>query len=305
MQTVQFPSAAYVALKHTEVRRDYTGVQEYLADFVRSDPRNRFPEGDYIPIFDPPEVGIASAADPLFLELGKPGVVGPIHVTPEYWLPGARSVVSFFAPFSKEVKAAYKKGERVPPLEWVSGRLNGEVFINVMRRALLRLFEKLGGRVVVPNLELRYRAKNLLPMWSERHVGFIAGVGTFGLHCGLLTEKGAAGRMGSVVTDLSLTPRERAYAGVYDYCLWKTEGRCGACIKSCPVGAISAQGKNHAICITNGSEYIQPAYAAWGYHSCGHCQNNLPCSNGIPARHRAVSLPGQIPIPEPALSEPT
>jgi epoxyqueuosine reductase QueG len=88
--------------------------------------------------------------------------------------------------------------------------------------------------------------------------------------------------MGSVVTDVELKPTVRPYQGVYDYCLFKNENRCGACIKSCPVGALSAEGKNHQTCISNGALNIGPAFINWGYHSCGHCQNNLPCSNQIP-----------------------
>jgi ferredoxin len=197
-----------------------------------------------------------------------------------------------FTPSSSALnKNAYKKGERLPPLEWVSGRLNGEVFINVLRRAILWLVEKQGDRAVIPNLDLRYWAEDWLPIWSERHVGFIAGVGTFGLHAGLLTEKGAAGRMGSVVSNLPLPVRPRAYEGVYDYCLWKSEGRCRACIKRCPVGAINRERKDHILCTTNGANYIHPAYLAWGYHACGHCQNNLPCSNGIPGKRKRAAPP--------------
>jgi epoxyqueuosine reductase QueG len=283
--------ASYVTASYARMARDYRDWQDYLAEFVHTDPRNHLPEGDNIPIFDPPVVGIAAADDPLFDELSKPEVVDPRHVRPEFWLPEARTVISFFAPFSKEIKATYKRKERLPSLEWVSGRLNGEVFINVMRRAILRLLEKQGGQAVIPNLDLRYWAEDGLPIWSERHVGFIAGVGTFGLHAGLLTERGAAGRMGSVVTNLPLPVRPRDYQGVYDYCLWKSEGRCRACIKRCPVEAIDRERKDHAICITNGNKFIRPAYLAWGYHSCGHCQNNLPCSNGIPKKRKRAALP--------------
>jgi epoxyqueuosine reductase QueG len=276
------PKDGYAACRYDAPVRTVQDLREYLADVVRTDPRNRLPEGENFPIFDEPVLGIASAEDPIFAQLQEPGVVGPIHRPPGYWLPGARSVISFFAPFSKEVKASYKKGQRLPSLEWVSSRLNGEVFINVMRRALLRRLQKQGAAAVVPNLDPRYTTRDWLPMWSERHVAFIAGIGTFGLHAGLLTEKGAAGRIGSVVTDVGLEPSSRPYASPYDYCLWFTEKRCGLCIKSCPVQAISQEGKDHRICITNGNNYIRPAYKEWGYHSCGHCQNNLPCSNGIP-----------------------
>jgi epoxyqueuosine reductase QueG len=252
---------------------------------VRSDPRNRLPEGRGIPIFDLPVAAVAAASDPLFEQLRKEDVVGPIHASPEYWLAGARSVISYFLPFSKEIKQAYSINTRLPPLEWVSGRLNGEIFNHVLRRALVIMLRRQGGRVVAPGLDPRYKAVNWLPMWSERHVGFIAGLGSFGLHGGLLTEKGTAGRIGSVITDLVFPPSERAYTEVYAYCPWKQERRCGVCINRCPVGAISKEVKNHSICIANGAEFIRPAFKDWGYHGCGHCQCNLPCSDHLPGRN--------------------
>ncbi|MDR3177173.1 MAG: hypothetical protein LBU06_11660 [Desulfovibrio sp.] len=274
----------YAALAWREEVRDARGFQNYLNAFVRSDLRNRLPEGRGIPIFDPPLTAVAAVSDPLFAQLQKERVVGPIHVAPEYWLEGARSVISYFLPFSREIKKTYSLKSRLPPLEWVSGRLNGEIFNHVLRRALVILLRRQGGRAVAPGLDPRYKAENWLPMWSERHVGFIAGLGSFGLHGGLLTEKGTAGRIGSVVTDIVFPPTERAYAEVYAYCLWKRERRCGVCITRCPVGAISKEGKSHSLCITNGAEFIRPAFKDWGYHGCGHCQCNLPCSDGLPGR---------------------
>ncbi len=286
MSTRDEPSAGYVTLRFNRSGVDKETIAEFLNELVRTDPRNALPEGDNIRIWDEPVVGIAAAADPLFETLKHPDVVGPIHEFAQYWLPGARSVISFFLPFSKEVKKTYDRTSPLPSLEWVSGRLNGEVFVNVARRALVRYLEMQGGRAAAPNLDLRYKAVNLVPMWSERHVAYIAGVGSFGLHAGLLTEKGAAGRIGSVVTDLELVPTERPYADVFEYCPWLSDGSCGACIKRCPVGAISESGKDHRICMTNGDHNIRPAYAAWGYHSCGHCQVNLPCTDRIPAPSR-------------------
>jgi epoxyqueuosine reductase QueG len=287
-------SVGYVLPRFAGDGTDVGTLSAFLAELVATDPRNALPEGENVPIWEAPMVGIASAADSLFATLKQPGVVGPIHEDPDYWLSGARSVVSFFLPFSQAVKKSYDKRSRLPSLEWVSGRQNGEVFVNVARRAMQRYLQKQGGRAVVPNLDLRYRAVEFLPMWSERHVAFIAGIGTFGLHSGLLTEKGAAGRIGSVVTDLPLAATPRPYAGPYEYCPWVTDGTCGACIARCPVGAVHAEGKDNQICVTNGRDHIRPAYAAWGYHSCGHCQNNLPCSDGLPpgARRQATQSPG-------------
>jgi epoxyqueuosine reductase QueG len=286
MSRADDPRAGYITRRFGGSGTDVGTLTRFLAELVATDPRNVLPEEDNVPIWEAPVVGIAAASDALFATLKQPGVVGPIHEDAEYWLHGAKSVVSFFLPFSRAVKKSYSKRSRLPSLEWVSGRQNGEVFVNVARRALGQYLQSQGGRTVVPNLDLRYQAIDLIPMWSERHVAFIAGIGTFGIHAGLLTEKGAAGRIGSVVTDLVLEPTPRPYTGVYDYCPMVTDGTCGACIQTCPVGAVGKTGKDHAICLTNGQDHIRPAYEGWGYHSCGHCQNNLPCSNGIPARRR-------------------
>ena len=70
--------------------------------------------------------------------------------------------------------------------------------------------------------------------WSERHVAFVCGLGTFGLSKGLITEKGICGRFGSVVTTAELPRTERPYTGIYEYCI-----QCRACARNCPVGAIS------------------------------------------------------------------
>lgn len=77
--------------------------------------------------------------------------------------------------------------------------------------------------------------------WSERHVAFVCGLGTFGLSKGLITEKGIAGRLGSLIVSEKFAPRTREYTDIYEYCT-----RCGACIRRCPAGAISLEnGKEH------------------------------------------------------------
>jgi epoxyqueuosine reductase QueG len=289
------PDNGYLLGQYPKKVENPADLADYLAYFTRHDPRNHLPEGVNAPIFDEPVLGVASADDPLFSELSRPEVVGPIHVTPKHWLSEARSVISFFAPFSKEIRESYRNNPgHLPTLEWVSGRLNGEIFLNVLRRALYRLLTGQGAKAHIPNLDPSYRAENLKAMWSERHVAFVSGVGTFALHCGIITRKGTAGRIGSVVTDAYFEPTARPYGReVYGYCLYKNGLKCQACVKKCPAGAIAPEGKDHLACSEHGHKHIRPAYREWGYHACGHCQNNLPCSPGIPAAlERKYGLPG-------------
>ena len=114
--------------------------------------------------------------------------------------------------------------------------------------------------------------------WSERHVAFVCGLGTFGLSKGIITSKGVAGRFGSIITELYLSPQKREYENIYEYC-----SMCGACIKKCPVNAISIEnGKDHIICskfLDKTAEKYKPRYG------CGKCQIGVPCESRIPKKY--------------------
>jgi hypothetical protein len=258
-------------------------VVSYLNNMVTSDFRNALPEGGNQPIWDLPLVGVAAADDPLFERFQDSEVIGPQHRLPLEWLPGARSIVSVFLPFSEHIFRSYKKESRYSTIEFSSGKWNGSKFLNVVRRGLVRFFEQLGGQANAPNIDPRYGADGWLPSWSERHVAFAAGVGTFGLQQGLITERGVYGRLCSVITTLRLTPTIRPYTEVYGYCLYAFDGSCRACVERCPTGAVRETGKVVALCSKNGnSEHFK----AWGYGSCGHCSTFIPCSREIPAKIR-------------------
>jgi epoxyqueuosine reductase QueG len=260
-------------------------IDAFLAGRVHADPRNAIPEGAHAAIWDAPLVGIAAAHDALWERLKSPGVIGPIHRSPGEWLPGARSVIVYFLPYTETMRRTYpRKSGQLPSLEWVSGRRHGEVFNNMMRHALMRRIEEEGGAAVAPSVEADYRAEDMRPMWSERHAAYIAGLGTFGIHGALITQKGCSGRIGSVITDLELPPTPRAYDSLYAYCPYPEDGRCGACIPRCPVQAIGATQRDNARCAFYSRETVGEAFAAWGYFSCGHCLTWLPCVDRIPFR---------------------
>jgi epoxyqueuosine reductase len=103
------PMAGYITHRFAGRGTDTATLSAFLADLVAINPRNVLPEGDNPPIWEAPVVGVAAASDPLFKTLKQPGVVGSIHVDPDNWLQGARSVVSFFLPFSRQVKKSYSR----------------------------------------------------------------------------------------------------------------------------------------------------------------------------------------------------
>lgn len=263
--------------------------------FVEESPFNRVsPEEALAPglaglrLYDAPVWGCADAHTPLFEELKKPEAVGPQFLTPEQWLPGAKSVISFFLPFSKAVKDSNANGQH-PSLLWYHGRIEGQRMVMKLCQYLKDLLEAEGARCVIPCADERFRSvtapnpdlgcpwENAMftSNWSERHVGYICGLGTFSLSKGLITERGVAGRLGSLVVDVSFPPCERTCIGLYDYCI-----HCGACAKRCPANAISLEtGKDHLKCASFLAKTHMPAAP---YYGCGKCQCGVPCESGIP-----------------------
>ena len=69
-----------------------------------------------------PLVGYASARDPIFEEMKK--IIGSHHLHPKEIFPEAKTVVSFFLPFEKElVKLNWKS--QGPVKEWIQAKENG------------------------------------------------------------------------------------------------------------------------------------------------------------------------------------
>jgi hypothetical protein len=254
-------------------------VGRFIDSVVEADFRNRLPEQPSWPIFERPILGIADAMDPVFLRFQRPEVVGAMHRLPREWLAGARSVLCLFFPFGAEIADSYSRDSPYSSLEFSSAKYNGSKFLNVARRALIGFFEERGGRAVAPSIDPRYGAVAMRPFWSERHAAFAAGLGTFGLHQGLITERGVFGRLASVVTSLGLAPTLRPYQEVHGYCPFYSAGSCGLCIGRCPTGAISPFGKVPGLCLKNGNGQ---RWAAEGYGACGHCSTFLPCSRRKP-----------------------
>ncbi|SHH60695.1 hypothetical protein SAMN02745823_00452 [Sporobacter termitidis DSM 10068] len=231
--------------------------------------------------FLPPVLAVGAASDEGFKKLQRPEVVGPHHLLPEDWLPGAKSVISLFLPFTERVISSNTENPAEPSWEWLFTRVDGQQHLlatgALVRDALIRE----GYRAVVPYIDDRFlmrtsRDQTGLPIpafssnWSERHVGFITGLGTFGRMTNFISKRGCCGRLVSVVTDWETTPDEKDYEGIYDYC-----AECGACYPACPGGALSADGKDIDKC----SAYLRKIGSKFApRYGCGKCQSGLPCA---------------------------
>lgn len=249
-----------------------------MNEFVEESALNVVPELNHMRIFGLPLIGVASAADPLFTRLKEPDGVGDLHLSPEEWLPESQSVISYFLPFTEVVRAANRTpGD--PAIEWLFGRIEGQAFNNALSRMLAEKLINSGYKALVPAQDPRFTIVNRRSNWSERHVAFVSGLGTISLNRSLITRRGSAGRLGSIVTSLQLQETPRYYEAFDENC-----NHCGACIKRCPPQAIDATGKNHAVCdlyLDETKQRYQPRYG------CGKCQTAVPCEKGIPDKIQA------------------
>ena len=245
-----------------------------------------------VKLFDAPLIGIGSAEDALFSQFKAPEIIGPWFMTPSEWLKNGKTVISLFFPFTEEVKKSNRVLKDTPSMLWLYGRIEGQAYLAEYGRQLEKWFTEQGMDACVPAIDARFQEisagnvfseytcvnkKTFGSNWSERHAAYVCGLGTFGLSKGLITERGMAGRLLSIIISGELEADQRAYMGIYDYCT-----QCGACIRRCPVNAISFEkGKDHTVCSTWLKKTGQMYAPRFG---CGLCQTGVPCESRNPSK---------------------
>lgn len=215
-----------------------------------------------------PIVRFADAGHPAFAELKK--VAFAEHAMPGDFLDRPRTVVSYFLPFVKEVADSNLQGEPTSAV-WANTYLVTNRMAMDCNLHIAGVVRERGYRAAPPE-NIGFDPVILKSRWSQRHVAWIAGHGSFGINNMLIGEQGCCGRYFSVVTDLS----DAADQPVTDeYCLYKKKGVCKVCVKRCFSGALTENGFDrtqcYAVCRVNEVTYKDAEV-------CGKCVVGLPCS---------------------------
>jgi len=293
-------------------------IEKLICDFIAKSPDNSMHDQTGSPAWDDVLVGFASGDDPIWQQYKE--YVGAFHWTP--WevynqhcpndpaSPAELTVISWVLPQRKAVRQSNRINRKYPSEAWARIRVHGEAFNAALRLHVAESLTALGYSAIAPMLVSNWTIVQSLRFsyassWSERHAAHAAGLGTFGLCDGLITAKGKAMRVGSVVTKAQLEPTPRPYSDHRAYCLYFHNGTCGKCIDRCPVRAITTSGHDKETCrqhLVAARKYVQKTYQFEGY-GCGLCQVGVPCEAGIPVKSaREMLEKGELPPPPPPLA---
>ncbi|MCL0073973.1 epoxyqueuosine reductase [Dehalococcoidia bacterium] len=199
-------------------------------------------------------------------------------------MPERLSVVSWILPITDKTRKSNRGETLIPARFWAYTRWHGEKFNEALREHVVEIVTGMGYLAVAPVSQPYFRIdttndKGAYSNWSERHVAYAAGHGTFSLSDGFITERGIAHRCGSVVTDLVMTASPRTADNPYSNCLFYVDGSCKACIARCPAGAITENGHDKIKCqayLRDDIGYLLKEYDV-GVTGCGLCQVKVPC----------------------------
>ncbi len=288
------------SLKHPE-----QALEQLIQHFIRESDQNRRTQLGHGRYWEEPLIGFASGTDPLFEEYKT--IIGSFHLTPREWIqtvvedkgvhPGGPefeqlSIISWILPASEDTRKSNRKERQFPSRLWAYTKDFGEICNHGLRKHIIRYLENMGYLAVAPVLSPGFRLfrddrVGWTSNWSERHIAYACGLGTFSLNDGFISPKGMALRMGSVVTTLPLTPSEKKYRSIKENCLLFRNQKCGKCIRRCPAGAITEEGHLKDKCWEYmNSQSFQSKYHEYGLQTtpsaCGLCQTGVPCEFEIP-----------------------
>jgi len=193
-------------------------------------------------LFRKPVVGFSSADNPLYEKLKV--IVWSEHLHPKDILPNAKSVVSFFIPFSEGVVKS-NSGNSAVSKEWGISYVEANNLINQISDSLVGYLNNKSISAATIKATHNYDESTLKSAWSHRSAAYIANMGEFGLNRMLITKEGCAGRFGTVIISQEIPVKEET---VVEYCMYYKNGSCLKCIKSCPQNALSINGFDRFIC---------------------------------------------------------
>ena len=197
------------------------------------------------------------------------------HVRPEQVLPGAKSAVAIFLPFSERVIASNRNG-RFASRVWAEAYVKTNTLIHRIGTVVALTLIACGQKArVIPPTGI-FDRETLSAEWSHKLVGSLCGLGRYGLNRMLITASGCAGRLISLVTtqELGTSPKPDR-----ELCAYLRDKSCTECVRACPVDAIHTDGFSAVPCFEHCSENAESFLDLDTAEVCGKCAT-LRCALG-------------------------
>jgi epoxyqueuosine reductase QueG len=251
---------------------DIGQLREFVENYVESEPGRLRAAGWWqTPLL------VTATIDNRFEQL--PQIAAADHFHPHDLLPTAKSVIVFFIPFKKELVKENKTGDR-PCRNWGVAYVQTNDLIDRLSRAIGDMMAAQGFKSGLTPATHNFDEARLMARWSHKHLGYLVGMGRFGVHNMLITPRGCAGRMGSLVTDAGTGDHPLIETG--EACLLKAGKSCGECVQACPVDALSENDFDRRGCW----DRLNENRAVLDYFGdlpestdvCGKCAAMMPCS---------------------------
>jgi epoxyqueuosine reductase QueG len=222
--------------------------------------------------WEEPLIGFAEANDPGFVQLKR--IVDENHKLPNELLSNAKTVISYFIPFNQEVVSSNSNG-KIASIEWAIAYIETNNLITELNNSLAKALKKENFDSAKIPATHNFDETKLISYWSHKHAAYIAGLGKFGLHKMIITEKGCCGRLGSLITSVKVEVTKRQDK---EYCLYFHNKSCKKCVDRCIYGILNLDSfdrhKCYEICLTNSRIYSHLGLA----DICGKCVCGVPCS---------------------------
>jgi epoxyqueuosine reductase QueG len=194
-------------------------------------------------------------------------------------LKGVHSVIVFFLPFLPALGEANDRQKGLASRGWAESYVETNLLIRKIGSHLGRSLRKAGHSGLATPATHNFDEERLVSEWSHKHVGYIAGLGTFGHHHLLITEAGCCGRLGSVLTSAEIPATRRTEE---ERCLERAGGQCLACVSKCRYMALFNTSFDRQACyrqcLRNDAHYSDLPLV----DVCGKCSCEVPCSYEIP-----------------------
>ena len=292
-------------------------IRLFVEELASSSALNRLPEqyggGRF---FDRPLIGVSRGDDSIFNKFKE--VVGPEHLTPsEMWIKSGLDdkealsailrIVSIIFPYVNQIREESESVTKMPAEIYSVGRNYADSFIGDVLKQTVNLLNEQGYHGVAGVLSPAFRVVTkenpfrIYSVWSERHMAFAAGLGTFSLHEAMITEIGCNVRFGSFITDAPLQVTPRKSDDPYANCLFYSEGTCRECEERCPGDAINEEeGHDKLKCYQYGrvvagemteriGSILKPRHTVVDGQTrtsyavgCAFCQFGVPCMDKNP-----------------------